>query len=146
MSGENINVYGTFKALESNGATFASGTIVKATSAYDLTADGAFYPDAVFALTCTFATAPTENAVITLCARPLLIDGTNSTEVPETTRPTRQIGNFVVNNVTTLQAMELVCYDLPKNAEYYLFNNATGQSVSTGWTLRVTPRTVKAAP
>lgn len=146
MSGENINVYGAAKVLEPNGATFASGTIIKATSTYDLTVDGAYYPDAVFALTFQFATAPVENSVLTLAARPLVVDGTNSAEVPEATRLTRQLGNFVVNNVTTLQAAELTVYDAPRNAEYYLYNAATGQSVLAGWTLRVTPRTVKAAP
>lgn len=148
MSGENINAYMPQIALETNGAAFASGAMsLKATNTYDLTsAAGNFYPDAIFALICTFTSAPTENAVITLCARPLLIDGTNSALVPEPTRLGRQIGNFVVDNSTVLQPMELIAYDLPINAEYYLFNNATGQAVPAGWKLYVKPRTIKAAP
>jgi len=146
MSGENIDVYLPQIALETSGAAFASGAMsLKATSAYDRSANS-FYPDGVFALVCQFATAPTENSVITLAARPLLVDGVNSAEVPEPTRLTRQIGNFTVNNVTTLQAIELIAYDLPINAEYYLFNNATGQSVPAGWKLYIKPRTIKAAP
>lgn len=145
MSGETINVYLPQITLESNGVAFASGAMsLKATNAYDLTANG-YYPDGIFALVCQFTSAPVENSVVTLCARPLLVDGTNNTLVPETTRPTRQIGNFVVDNSTVLQAMELIAYDLPINAEYYLFNNATGQAVPAGWKLYIKPRTVKAA-
>lgn len=146
MSGENINVYGTLKVLESSGSAIASGAVMLADDAtYDLTLDGGYFPDALFSLTCSFTTAPVENSVLTLCARPLLVDGTNSTQVPEASRPTRMIGNFVVDNVTGQQTMELTAYDVPRNASYYIFNNATGQSVTAGWALKVTPRTVKAA-
>lgn len=146
MSGENINVWGTTKLIESGGAAFSSGAMsAKATSAYSTITDGADFPDAVFVLTCSFAVAPVENSVITLAARPLLVDGTNNAQVPEPTRLTRQVGNFVLDNVTGTQTMDLMAYDLPRNAEYYLYNAATGQAVSAGWALRVTPRTVKAA-
>jgi hypothetical protein len=43
--------------------------------------------------------------------------------------------------VTTLQYQLCVGYNLPKEAEYYLYNASTGQTVSAGWTLKVTPRT-----
>ena len=145
MSGENINVYGSVVILEAAGAAIASGAIGQANDlAYDLTTTG--YPDATFALTCTFAVAPIENSVLTLCAQPLAIDGTKNTLVPEPTRLGRVIGNFVLDNTTAEQSMELAAYDLPRNAWYWIFNNATGQSLPAGWTLKVTPRTIKAAP
>ena len=146
MSGETIVKFGTVKTLEANGAAIANNALAQADDAsYDLVADGAYYPDADFVLTGTFGTAPTEGTVLALYARPLDVDGTADTEVPETTRPTAFIGSFVVNNVTTLQVMMLRAYDLPTMADYYVHNSGTGQTLSAGWTLKVTPRTVAPA-
>jgi hypothetical protein len=145
MAGEVIYAYGTTKVLESIGASAANNTVTLADDAnYDVVADGLGFPDAVFVLTGAFATAPAENLVINLYAQPLLLDGTNNADVPETTRPGRFIGQFTVNNVTTTQALELVAYDLPRNASYYI-HNTTGQALSAGWQLRATPRTYKLA-
>lgn len=148
MSGENIVVYGaTPKVIEASGASIASGSVVQANDAtYGTVADGGGYPDAMFVLTCTFATAPLEGAVIALYAQELDVDGTLDTDIPEATRPGRFIGSFAVNDVTTLQTLALTAYDLPRLAYYYAHNSGTGQAVSTGWTLKVTPRTNKAAP
>ena len=146
MSGEVIVRFGTVKTLEANGASIANNSLAQADDAsYDLVADGAYYPDADFVLIGTFGTAPTEGTVLALYARPLDVDGTADTEVPETTRPTVFIGSFVVNNVTTAQTMALRAYDLPTKADYYVHNNGTGQTLSAGWTLKVTPRTVAPA-
>ena len=146
MSGETIIKLGTPKTLEANGASIANNTLAQADDAsYDLVADGAYYPDADFVLTGTFGTAPTEGTVLALYARPLDVDGTADTEVPETTRPTVFIGSFVVNNVTTAQTMTLRAYELPTKADYYVHNNGAGQTLSAGWTLKVTPLTKTAA-
>lgn len=146
MAGEIIRVYGTPKTLEANGALIANNTVVQADDAtYDIVSDGSSYDDGEFALAFTYASAPTEGTVLALLVRPLDIDGTNDAEVPEASRPVRQIGVFVVNNVTTAQYAECVGRDLPKLGAYYIHNVGTGQSVSAGWTLKVTPRTRKAA-
>ena len=146
MAGEMTVVRGTTKTLEANGASIANNAVGQADDAnYDIGSDGASYPDAEFVLACAFATAPTEGTVIALYARPLDVDGTNDTEAPEAARPTRFITSFVANNVTTTQYMTELARDVPKLASYYLHNNATGQTISAGWTLKVTPRTYKPA-
>ncbi len=146
MSGETILKTGTPKTLEANGASIANNTLAQADDAsYSVASDGAYYPDAKFVLAATFATAPTEGTTLALYAQPLDIDGTNDADAPETTRPTVFIGTFSVNNVTTAQYIELLAQDVPWNASYYLHNNSTGQTVSAGWTLKVTPFTVTAA-
>ena len=146
MSGETILKFGTPKTLEANGASIANNTIAQANDAdYGVVADGAYYPDAKFVASVTFSAAPTEGTTIALYARPLNISGTNDSEVPETTRPTVFIGTFVVNNVTTAQYIELLAQDVPWEASYYLHNNGTGQTISAGWTLVVTPYTVAPA-
>lgn len=142
MAGEAIVKWGTQKTLEANGTGVGSGGFVQADDAsYSVVADGAGYPDAEFVLACTFGTAPTENGVVSLLARPLNIDGTADADAPEFSRQVQFIGNFIVNNVTTTQYLWLIGYDLPKEADYYLANNA-GQMIAAGWTLKVTPRTL----
>lgn len=142
MSGETIVFYGASKTLEESGASITNNSVAQADDAtYGTVADGGGYPDGEFVLAAAFGTAPTEGAAISLYARPLDVTGTNDTEVPEASRPTWFVGSFVVNNVTTTQYMVCVGYDLPKLASYYLHNNATGQTISSGWTLKVTPRT-----
>ena len=146
MSGETIIKLGTPKTLEANGASIANNTLAQADDAnYSISSDGAYFPDAKFVVSVTFGTAPTEGTTLALYARPLDIDGTNNAEVPETTRPTVFIGTFAVNNVTTAQFIELLAQDVPWKAAYYLHNNGTGQTVSAGWTLKVTPFTVAPA-
>lgn len=142
MAAETRLFFGAAKTLEANGASIANNALAAADDAnYDLAADAGSYPDAEFVLTGTFSVAPTEGATLALYARPLDIDGTADAEVPETTRPTVYVGSFTVNNVTTAQSMLLVAQDLPRLAAYYVHNNGTGQSLSAGWTLKVTPRT-----
>ena len=146
MSGETILKFGTPKTLEASGGSIANNALAQADDAsYGVVADGAYYPDAKFVASFTFGTAPTEGTVLALYARPLDIDGTNDAEVPEAARPTVFIGSFVVNNVTTAQYAELIARDVPWLASYYLHNSGTGQTVSSGWTLKVTPCTVAPA-
>lgn len=143
MANEAIIKTGTQKTLEANGASIANNSLDQANDAsYAVVADGGGYPHGEFALTCAFTTAPTEGTTIALYARPLNVDGTADTEVPETTRGTYLVGVFVVNNVTTSQTMVLYARDLPREADYYIFNNGTGQSINAGWVLKVTPRSI----
>ena len=143
MANEAIVKLGTIKTLESSGASVANAVMSLATTAtYGIVADGASYPDADFVLSATFGVAPTINTTIDLYAQELDIDGTNDAQAPTTTYKQRYIGSFVVNAVTTAQHLKVHAYDVPLVASYYLHNNATGQTMSTGWTLKVTPRTI----
>ena len=143
MSNEAIVKLGTQKTLEANGAAIANNTLAQADDAsYSIATDGAYYPDARFVLTGSFATEPTENSTLALYARPLNIDGTADADAPETTRPTQYIGVFAVNNVTTAQSLVLMAQNVPWEADYYIHNNGTGQTLSAGWKLLVTPCTI----
>lgn len=131
---------GTTVTLEANGSSITSGSVVQADDdTYDTSVDGEGAPDAEFVLSFAFASTPTENGVLPLMARPLDIRSTNDAEVPELARPTHWVGNFVVNNVTTTQYARLLAKRLPKNCSFYLGNSGTGQTVSAGWVLDVTP-------
>jgi hypothetical protein len=146
MSGENILVaWPSLITIESGGLALASGVLsVAGASPYNII-DGGYYPDAQFILTCNFATAPVDKSVLVLVAQELDIDGTLDTLPPTASRLDRTIGNFVVAGVTGSRSMSLVAYDIPPNAAYYIYNNATGQALAAGWTLKVRPRTIKAA-
>ena len=143
MANQAIVVLGTTKTLEASGASIANAAMSLATtSTYGIVADGASYPDADFVLSVTFGVAPTINTTIDLYAQELDIDGTSDAAAPTTTYKQRYIGSFVVNAVTTAQPLKIRAYDVPLVASYYLHNNATGQTMSAGWTLKVTPRTI----
>lgn len=142
MANEIIRSFGTQKTLEANGGTIANNAITQANDAsYSTSADGANYPDAEFVASFSFSVAPTEGTVLALIARTLNIDGTNDAEVPEAARADRYVGQFVVNNVTTTQYAACFARNVPREADYYLLNSGTGQTVSAGWTLKVTPMT-----
>lgn len=146
MANEVIRVFGTQKTLEASGGSITNNSIVQADDAgYSTSSDGGNYPHAEFVAGFTFGTGPTEGTVLALIARTMNIDGTNDAEVPEAGRQDRLIGVFVVNNVTTAQYAALFAYDVPRDANYYLHNVGTGQTVSSGWTLKVTPMTYQAA-
>jgi len=143
MSNEAIVFQGTQKTLEASGVSIANNALAQANDAsYGIVADGDSYPDARFVLTGTFSVAPTENTTLALYARPLNIDGTADADVPEITRPTQYIGVFAVNNVTTSQSLVLMAQNVPWEADYYIHNNGTGQTLSAGWDLLVTPCTI----
>lgn len=146
MANELILAFGTTKTLEANGASIASAAIGQANDAsYGVVADGANFPHAKFVLSGSFSVAPSENTVLLLSARTINIDGTNDAEVPEATRTGIPIGQFVLNNVTSTQYIECIAFDVPWEADYYIYNANSGQTLATGWTLKVTPFTYKPA-
>ena len=143
MANEAVVKLGTPKTLEANGASIANTAIGQADDAtYGIVADGASYPDADFVLAVAFGTAPTISTTIDLYAQELDIDGTSDAIAPTTTYKQRYIGSFVVAAQTAMQYLKVRGYDVPLVASYYLHNNATGQTMSAGWTLKVTPRTI----
>lgn len=142
MANEVTRAFGTQRTLEANGASIANNAIAAADDAdYSTATHGSNYPDAEFVASFTFSVAPTEGTVLALIARTINIDGTADAEAPEATRADRYIGSFTVNNVTTLQYAAVFGRNVPREATYYLLNSGTGQTVSAGWTLKVTPMT-----
>lgn len=144
MANEAINVYGTQKTLEASGASTADATMTQADDASYNSTDSSDFPDGVFSLSCAFGTAPAANSVVYLYARPLNFDGTNDAIAPSANFRSKYIGTFLIANQTATQYSYCVGRNLPKEADYYIFND-TGQTISAGWTLKVTPLTIKPA-
>lgn len=148
MANETIYVWGTEKTLEASGGSCSTGAIAQANDAsYGVVADGASFPDARFVFRGQFGSVTSiENKTIALYARPLNIDSTNDAPAPTATYLQKYIGAFVLqaSSANTDQYLSLIAYDVPAEADYYIVNNA-GQTLSAGWTLKVTPRSYKPA-
>lgn len=141
MANEVKKVYGTQKTFSTSIAAFANNAVSAAVGTYDST-DTLDYPDADFVLKVAFGTAPTEGATIDILIRPLNIQGTNDTGAPQASYQPHRYGSFQVDNVTTSQYLFATAYDLPKEGEIYLYNNATGQTTSANAELYMTPKTL----
>ena len=141
MANEMKYYVGTTKTVEANGASTANNVMTQADDAgYGAAADGGNYLDAEIVGAFTFGTAPTANTTIDVYARENDIDSTNDAQVPTTTYKPCYIGSFVVNAVTTAQYCKFIARDVPRTpSDYYIHNNATGQTISAGWTLKITP-------
>jgi len=145
MSGETQRVYGTTVTLQTSGASVASAAISAAAgTAYDLSDDTpADYPDAEFALTCSFGGTPAANTIIALVIRPLDIDGTTDAPVPTATYVVETFGSFSHSGVNTTQTLRCFAQNIPRKGEVYLYNGTLGTSFSS-WTLKMTPVSYKA--
>ena len=92
-----------------------------------------------FELSVSWATAPTAGAV-SLIASDYSLDDTTAGPVPSATLQGRFVGSFDPqprsSNTTTTILMRLNAVAQVRKTDYYLFNNATGQTISTGWVLK----------
>lgn len=140
-----IRKVGTQVTVEANGGSCANNAIIQANDAtYGVLTDGAGAPDAIFDLAVAYTTAPTVNTTIDLYASEQDIAGTGDADTATATFKPVYIGSFVVNATGSSTVQNLRCYarNLPILAYYSLFNNATGQTINSGWTLKITPTTI----
>lgn len=142
MANETTVTVGTAKTLESSGASLANNTVVAATTAYSRATDGANYPDGRFVFTGAFATAPTENSTLDIYAVEQNISSTNNEQAIETTYKPKFLASIPLNNVTTTQYIESqLVRRAPAEFVAHVHNNATGQTLSSTWTLVFKPET-----
>lgn len=130
-------VSGTTSAIANNGFSVAGDV-----SAWTNDDDA---PAAVAVLSCTFGTAPTLGSNVNLYARPLNVVSTTDQVSPSASFLHTFLGAFPVDDVTTAQ---LITLEIPlpnaitsQQYEFYLENRA-GQTISAGWSLYITPKTL----
>lgn len=147
MANEIQRVYGTTVTLEASGASIANNAIGEADNAtIDLSDDTpADYFDGEFVLTCAFGGTPTAGTSVSLILRPLDIDGTTDAPAPTATYLHHFYGSFPHNGGSASQTLLCMAERLPRKFSAYLYNNGTGQTLSTGWVLKFTPTSFKAA-
>lgn len=139
MANELKRVYGTEKTLEANGASIASNAIGQANDADWSSSDTLDFPDAVFCLMIDTTGAMTVGTTLDLIIRPMNIDGTNDAEAPSATYLHHFAGSFRPTASTAAQYLYVEAKDVPKEGQAWIYNNATGQSVPAGWTLKMKP-------
>lgn len=131
---------GTGTSAVTSGSFSASGDVVSGGWTND---DDA--PIASVTLECAYASAPTANTSVTLYARLLNVSSTNDAQTPDANNPHYFLGVFPLNDSTSTQYIT-IDVALP-NAytsqvyEFYITHNA-GQTMSAGWKIYVTPKTI----
>lgn len=136
---------GTQKTVEASGASIANNAIAQADDAtYGVLTDGAGAPHGIFDFTGAYTTAPTINTTLDVYATEQDIAGTGDAQTVTATYKPKFISSFTVNAVGSSGAQNLrfYAYDLPLLAYYSVFNNATGQTLNSTWTLKITPMTI----
>ena len=136
-----IEVFGTQDTITGSGATVANSAFGAAATTWTNDDDA---PRASVVLQCAFSVAPTASSVVNLYLRPLDIQSTNDQDVPDANYTHVYVGSFPVNDVTTTQYIT-IDISLPNNYSSQQYNfyieNKAGQTISSGWTLYVTPKT-----
>ncbi len=139
-----IYTYGTTKTLvNASGASISNNAISASAGTMDSTEQDD-YLGVDLALTCAFGTNPTAGTTIDVILRPLNIDGTTDAVTPTASYLHHYVGSFRVIANTSTNTYHLRVLDLPsREYDVYLYNNATGQSISANWTLKATPVTLR---
>ena len=105
-------------------------------------------PNAVFVLRCQWGTAPTDGSVINLYGRKLNVQSTNDSPIPSANNLDQYIGTFTVDGdvATATDAYHVTNWlVLPNHVtsqqyDFYL-ENQSGQTISAGWAMWITPAT-----
>jgi len=140
--------FGTADDLENTTSTVADAAFSDGTNDLNAWTNDDDAPLAMFVLEFTTATTGDAGSTIDLYVRPLNIGsaGTEDAEVPDANFGHMYLGSFPHNNPSTsAQTATFGTVSLPnvitsQQYEFYIQNN-TGQTISAGWTLIVTPIT-----
>lgn len=140
-----IEKFGTLDDLDSSAAAVADDAFSVSGDLASWTNDDDAPSAAVVGLF-TFGTAPDSGSVINLYARPINIaDTTKDSPTPDADFEHVFIGAFPLNNVTSEQVIPIeVRLPNAKAAQEYEFyiENKGGQTLSSGWSLQITPKTL----
>lgn len=140
-----IHFFGTADDLDSTAASVADGAI---SVVGDLAAwtndDDASSASVVFEG--AFTTGPDVGSFIQLVARLMDIEGTNEATAPLADYQHTWLGAFPLDNVGSSTTQRIpIDIDLPNHHTSQIYNfyivNNSGQSLDSGWTLHITPRT-----
>lgn len=140
-----IEFFGTTDDLDSTSAAVSNNTFsVVGDLASWVNDDNA--PSAAVVGLFTFSVAPTASSLILLYARPLNIaDTTKDADAPNANIQREFLGAFVLDAVTTEQviAIQVALPNSKLDQEFEIYvENQGGQTISAGWSLQITPKTI----
>ncbi len=139
-----IDKYGTQDTLGTSSSAVADTGFSVAADLSTWTNDD----DAPFAsvvLLANFSVAPDADSIVELYLRPLNIQGTNDSDVPDANMRHVSVGSFPLNDVTTAQyiTIDIVLPNTVTSQQYEFYvRNQSGQSLPAGWDIYVTPKTI----
>lgn len=130
----------TTVTLEASGGSITNGSIGAADDdTYDLTdTDHADCPHAMLAISVACSSAFDANGLIRVVIQSLNVDGANNEPDPTNSYWPRTSGLVQVKNQTATQYAEIAMYNIPRQGKVWLLNS-TGQTISSGWTAKLTP-------
>ena len=139
-----IDVFGTQDTLGTSSAAVADSAFSIAGDLSTWTNDDDA-PTAAIILLANFSVAPTAGTAINLYLRPLNVQSTNDSEIPDANFQHVYVGSFPLNDVTTAQyvTLDISLPNTKTSQDYELYiENKSGQSLPAGWDIYVTPKTI----
>lgn len=139
-----IEFFGTQDDLGNTSSAVTNNSFSAAADLVEWTNDDDVMVGAMI-LEATWSVAPTANTSVTLFAQLMNIQSTNDMEVPTANFQHVVLGDFPVKNITTIQRVP-IDIALPNTAtsqvyQFFIRNNS-GQTISAGWKLLITPKAV----
>lgn len=143
-----IEFFGTQDTVTSSSSAVTDGSFSVAADVTTWTNDDDA-PRASVTFEGTYSSAPTAGSYVDLYARLLNVQSTNDAPEPDTNFFHYYLGSFALNDQTAAQYIT-IDVDLPNGKtsqeyDFYIQNNG-GQTVSAGWDLYVTPKTIGPHP
>lgn len=139
-----IEFFGTQDTIDLTTASVASGAFSIAADQTPWTNDDdAISASLVFGS--TFSVAPAATSEVSVFVRIMDIDGTNDPETPSAAFPFTFLGSCPVDNVTSGQFISIdISLPNTKTSQIYNFyiQNNSDQTLSAGWTLKITPKAI----
>lgn len=142
-TGDQILSAGSQTTVITGSGTLADGAYSTSGDATAIT--GNLYPFAEAVLTTAFSVAPTAGKRVHLFRRGRNIDGTNHAPVPVSGYEEIYVGSFTVSNTASSTSYDLPEIPLRKGDQDFFIKNDTGQTMSSGFTVKITPLTFNVA-
>ena len=138
-----IEFFGTQTTLAGSGGTVVDGAFAASVATFTNSDDA---PMAAIILEATFSVAADANSSVNLFAELVDIQGTNDSQSPSSTFSSVYLGSFPLDSSTTSAQYIPIDIRLPnvETSQQYIFSieNNGGQTISSGWDLYITPKTI----
>jgi hypothetical protein len=147
MAGESIRDNGSWVDLATSGGSITSGSFVEATaSGFSLATNGGSRPHLEFEIEFTFGTGPTVGGLALHHAAQDLFGGTSDGLTPSSTNLVGLLAAIpIATSTTSTQRLRFDVMFAPTDSKYWIQNDGTSQTVSSGWKLRARAWSLKAA-
>jgi len=147
MANEGKMVFGSSTTVLTGATTELTNTSVSTSGTATLVLldnSTALYPLATATLMCNWSSAPTAGSTVDLFMYKQDVDSTNDEPTPGAAdlEGAHYVGSFVPSDATGAQYRQIVISLLGVQKCYFAIRNSSGQSMPTGWTVKVIPFTI----